>query len=206
MTRLPDLTGARRAAERDLLSFDIPSAMQTARNFRSQFIANRLGAALAAFARWSGLKALVAALRRRLHQRRTLKALSQLDDRLLRDIGVSRADIEATAAFCCQAQPEEPSVWQRIGAWIARERRRRATVRELSAMPDELLADIGIERAEIPAVADALVSGKPVETVAGGPATAPAPELPVTAQVFAFIAVRNSVQREAQSHVDRPAA
>lgn len=208
MIRLPDFSGAASAAERDLPSFDVNAAIQTARSLRSQYIADRLGAAFTAFARWSGLSALFGALRRRLQHRRTLTALTQLDDRLLRDIGVSRAEIEVTAAFCCQGQPEEtPSVWQRLGAWIARERRRRATVRELSAMSDELLADVGIERAEIPAVADALVDGQPIAPVAGEPVTATAPDLPVTAQVLAFVAVRSAVQREAnQTHADRPAA
>lgn len=207
MIRLPQLSGTATAAERDLPSFDVVSAIQTARSLRSQFIANHLGAASVAFARWSGLKALFVALRRRLQHRRTLTALTQLDDRLLRDIGVSRAEIDATAAFCCQGQAEESrSVWQRLGAWVARERRRRETVRELSAMSDALLADVGIERAEIAAVADALVAGKPVAVAAGEPAAATG-DLPVTAQVLAFVAVRNSVQREAnQNHADRPAA
>lgn len=207
MIRLPQLSGTATAAERDLPSFDVVSAIQTARSLRSQFIADHLGAASVAFARWSGLKALFVALRRRLQHRRTLSALTQLDDRLLRDIGVSRAEIDATAAFCCQGQAEESrSVWQRLGAWIARERRRRETVRELSAMSDALLADVGIERAEIAAVADALVAGKPVAPAAGEPIAATG-DLPVTAQVLAFVAVRNSVQREAnQNHADRPAA
>jgi len=207
MIRLPQLSGTATAAERDLPSFDVVSAVQTARSLRSQFIANHLGAASVAFARWSGLKALFVALRRRLQHRRTLTALTQLDDRLLRDIGVSRAEIDATAAFCCQGQAEETrSVWQRLGAWVARERRRRETVRELSAMSDALLADVGIERAEIAAVADALVAGKPVAPAAGDPVAA-AGDLPMTAQVLAFVAVRNSVQREAnQNHADRPAA
>ena len=207
MIRLPQLSGAASAAERDLPSFDILSAVQTARSLRSQFIADHLGAASAAFARWSGLAALFVALRRRLQHRRTLSALTQLDDRLLRDIGVSRAEIDATAAFCCNEQSEvSPSVWQRFGAWIARERRRRETVRELSAMSDALLADVGIERAEIAAVADALVDGKPVTPAAGEPVVATG-DLPVTAQVLAFVAVRNSAQREAnQNHADRPAA
>src|SRR5690606_2524891 len=102
---------------------------------------------------------------------------------------------------------ETPSVWQRLGAWIARERRRRATVRELSAMSDELLADVGIERAEIPAVADALVDGQPIAPVAGEPVTATAPDLPGAAQARAYVAVRSAAQREAnQTHADRPAA
>lgn len=158
---------------------------------------------LDAIGRLSGLRTLAGSLRRRLQHRRTLKALTQLDDRLLRDIGVSRADIEATAAFCCDATVEEtPSVWQRLGVWLGRERRRRRTVRELSAMTDEILTDIGIERAEIPAVAAALVSDRPAAD-ATGELPAPAPQ---SAEVFAFIEARRRVQRIANCNVSRPAA
>lgn len=207
MSRLSELSGAATAAERwDQRSFDILTAVQTARTLRSQFIADHLGPTLTACARWSGLRGLFVALRRRLQHRRTLKALTQLDDRLLRDIGVSRADIEATATFCCQNQAEEsPSVWQRLGAWIAQERRRRETVRALSAMPEELLSDIGIARAEIPAVAAALVAGEQAEPARDRP-TETAQDVPVSAQVLAFVEVRRSLQQTANQNVTRPAA
>lgn len=209
MIRLTEISGnaVGSAAERwDQRSVDVLSIVQTARTLRAEFIADHLHSALETFGRWSGLRALVVALRRRLQHRRTLKALTQLDDRLLRDIGVSRTEIEATAAFCCSGEAEASiSVWQRLGAWIAKERRRRETVRELSAMPDELLADIGIARAEIPAVATALVSGEPAETV-GVAAVEAARQVPVTAQVLAFVEVRRSLQQAANQNVNRPAA
>jgi hypothetical protein len=77
-------------------------------------------------------------------------------------------------------------------------------------MPDELLADVGIERSEIPAVAAALVSGQPV-TTASGETVEVAGDMPVaapvTAEVLAFIEVRRGAQRSAnQNHADRPAA
>jgi uncharacterized protein YjiS (DUF1127 family) len=214
MIRLTELSGtvAGSTAERwDQRSVDVLSIVQTARTLRAEFIADHLHSALEAFGRWSGLRALFVALRRRLQHRRTLKALTQLDDRLLRDIGVSRAEIDATAAFCCEDKAAAtPSVWQRLSAWLSQERRRRQTVRELSAMPDELLADVGIERAEIPAVAAALVSGQPV-TTASGETVEVAGDMPVaapvTAEVLAFIEVRRGAQRSAnQNHADRPAA
>src|SRR3546814_16248226 len=95
-------------------------------------MAGQIRLAARACGRWSGLAALPASLLRRLQHRRTLKALAQLDDRLLSDIGVNRADIEATAAFCCEDNVGEasPYVWQRLGAWLSRERRRRQTVRD----------------------------------------------------------------------------
>lgn len=165
---------------------------------------------LDAFGRWSGLRAVAVALRRRLQHRRTLTALTQLDDRLLRDIGVSRADIEATVAFCCEQESEEtPSVWQRFGAWLNRERRRRQTVRELSAMPDEILADVGIERAEIAAVAAALVSERPAVQAPGEAVRAArdvAGAIPASASVLAFVELRRSVQQAANANLRRPAA
>src|SRR3546814_6115072 len=103
MTRLTEIAGAGSTAERwDLRSLDLASIAQTAETLRAQFIAGQIRRAARAFGRWSGLAALPGSLRRRLQHRRTLKALAQLDDRLLSDIGVNRADIEATAAFCCE--------------------------------------------------------------------------------------------------------
>lgn len=209
MTRLTELSGtaAGSAAERwDQRSADILSVVQAAQTLRSEFIADHTRRALAAFGRWSGLSTLAAALRRRLQHHRTLQALTQLDDRLLNDIGVSRTDIHATAAFCCDEQPEaSPSVWHRLGAWLSRERRRRQTIRELSAIPDALLADVGIARADIPAVAAALADTAPAPA-ATGETQAPVSDLPVTAEVFAFIAVRRGLHADNTNRADRPAA
>src|SRR3546814_14029280 len=76
-------------------------------------------------------------------------------------------------------------------------------------MPDEIVADVGIERAEIPAVAAALADGRPVAAVAGEAAEVepgvPAPAQ-LSASVLAFIEVRSSAQRAANQHIDRPAA
>jgi uncharacterized protein YjiS (DUF1127 family) len=209
MIRLTELAGgpAGSTAERwDQRSVDVFSAVQTARTLRAEFIADHLQRATADFGRWSGLSALIGGLRRRIRHRRTLRALQSLDDRLLSDIGVSRFDIEATAAFCCENKtPAAESVWQKVGNWLRLERRRRQTVRELSAMPDEILADIGIARADIPAVAAALFDAPPA-TTSTGEAAAPETAIPVTAQVLAFIEVRRSLQQAANQNVDRPAA
>jgi len=213
MIRLTELSGgAGGTAERwDQRSVDVLSVVQTARTLRAEFIADHLHRGYDAFGRWSGLAALFGALRRRLQHRRTLKALGELDDRLLSDIGISRAEIEATAAFCCEEEaPVEPSVWHKLADWLDRERRRRRTVRELSAMSDELLADVGIARAEIPAIAAALFVEQRQETVTKQ-AVEVSPEFavtaPVPAQLLAFIEVRRSLQLAAnQNHADRPAA
>src|SRR3546814_20878251 len=107
-------------------SGDVASIGQTAQTLRAQFTADHTRRALAASGRWSGLNTLVAGLRRRLQHHRTLQALTQLDDRLVNDIGVSRFEIDDTAALCCDAQPEAPpSVWHRLGARMRRRRRPR---------------------------------------------------------------------------------
>lgn len=209
MIRLTELSAASAgstAARWDQRSVDVLSVVQTARTLRAEFIADHTRRGLEAFGRWSGLSAVFSALRRRLRHRRTLTALGRLDDRLLNDIGVSRAEIEATAAFCCEAQPPRgESVWQQLGAWLGREHRRRRTIRELSAMSDEMLADVGISRADIPAVAAALFDEPPAAMPASAPAESGA-DVPVTAQVLSFIQVRRSLQQSAQQNAERPAA
>ncbi|MGF1629648.1 MAG: DUF1127 domain-containing protein [Kiloniellaceae bacterium] len=208
MIRLTELSGARAgstAARWDQRSVDVLSVVQTARTLRAEFIADHTHRGLQAFGRWSGLIALFTSLRRRLRHRRTLRALGRLDDRLLNDIGISRAEIEATAAFCCEAElRRSETVWQKLGAWLSREQRRRQTIRELSAMSDEMLADVGIARADIPAIAAALFDERP----AAAPASAveQGSDIPVTAQVLSFIQVRRSLQQSAQQNADRPAA
>jgi len=209
MIRLTELSGASAGstAERwDQRSVDVLSVVQTARTLRAEFIADHTHRGLEAFGRWSGLTALFSSLRRRLRHRRTLTALGGLDDRLLSDIGISRADIEATAAFCCESQPHRgESVWQKAGTWLSREHRRRQTIRELSAMSDEMLADVGIARADIPAIAADLFVERPAAAPAGEPAERGS-EIPVTAQVLSFIEVRRSLQQAAYQNAERPAA
>jgi len=215
MTRLTEIHGGSAgnpAVRWDQRSLDVLSVVQTARVLRSQFIADHLHSGSTAFGRWTGLSALFASLGRRMKRRRTLKALGQLDNRMLSDIGVSRAEIAATAALCCAEKAEStPSVWARLGAWLRRESARRRTVNELSAMSDDMLADIGIAREEIPAVAAAVAAGEPV--VKHGEIAQPAvetpvelPVAPVSAQVLAFIQLRRDAQQAANENVNRPAA
>jgi uncharacterized protein YjiS (DUF1127 family) len=210
MIRLTELHGdhaGSAAARWDQRSVDVLSVVQTARTLRAEFIADHTHRGLEAFGRWSGLTALFSSLRRRLRHRRTLTALGRLDDRLLSDIGVSRAEIEATAAFCCETQPQRgESVWQKIGAWLSREHRRRQTIRELSAMSDEMLADVGIARADIPAIAAALFVERPAAAAPVGEPVERGSEIPVTAQVLSFIEVRRSLHQAAQQNAERPAA
>lgn len=212
MIRLSDFPGTPAGSEAvrwDQRSVDALSVIHTARTLRAEYIADHLHSAAEAFGRWTGLSAFFAAWHHRQQRRRTLKALTALDDRVLNDIGVDRAEIAATAALSCDKTPRSGnSVWHGLGAWARREVNRRSTLRQLSALSDEMLADIGLSRAEIPAVAADLVAGhtrtavgETVDISADVPVMAPVP-----AQVMAFIEVRRSLQRAANQNLDRPAA
>ena len=210
LSEIPGETAGSAAVGWDQRSVDVLSVVQTARTLRADFIADHLRRATQSFSRLSGFADLFAAVKRRHVRRRTLKALEQLDDRLLGDIGISRAEIQATAADCCgKDAAASPSVWRRLADWAGRETRRRRTLRELSAMSDELLADIGTSRGEIPAVAAALSLGQPQQAASGASVEATA-EIPVTAQVLAFVQLRRSLQQAANEpgnqNIHRPAA
>ena len=57
----------------------------------------------------AGFRALLAAFRRRQEQARIRQALERLDDHLLRDIGVTRAEVNA-GLLPPFAQPEDPAL------------------------------------------------------------------------------------------------
>jgi len=56
-------------------------------------------------------------------------------------------------ALSAAARPTQPSLWARLQARRANARAIRTTVRELEALSDRALADIGISRCDIPRVA-----------------------------------------------------
>ena len=69
-----------------------------------------------------------------------------------RVINPQRADLVADAI---QSSPTRrlAGLLARLGDWRERRRRYRATVRELAALDDDILADVGVPRGEIEAVA-----------------------------------------------------
>ena len=91
--------------------------------------------------------------------------LGGLDDRLLADIGLTRADIPAAVAGATGAASQDESLLTRFVTWIARARARGRTIRELRRLPDTILSDIGIERWEIEDVVDGMLT--PGHRVAG---------------------------------------
>ncbi len=79
--------------------------------------------------------------------------LRSLDDRMLKDIGITRADIDRVAAESAGGGDGivvalVKHVVRKLAAWSAR----RDAYRRLMALDDRMLADIGISRAEIPAL------------------------------------------------------
>ena len=217
MTRLTELRGvlagsaANGATVRwDRRTFDVHSVIETARDRRAAYVAENLAGGLKFLSTWLGLTGLVTSFRRYVHRRRTLHQLSALDDRMLSDIGLNRADIQATAALSGETPPAADStLWYGLAAWASRELRRRRTLRELSAMPDQLLADIGIERSEIPAIAAALAerSSEATSNSHGEVAVAAAPSKEaLVAEVLAFTQVRRSVRRAVNQNHSRSSA
>jgi uncharacterized protein YjiS (DUF1127 family) len=103
------------------------------------------------------LRALAAAILRPVRRRAIVDRLEGLEDRMLQDIGVERYEIAEIAESVTSRQA--PSVGVALenllavsGGSLAAWTERRAAYRELSALDDRMLRDIGITRADIPAV------------------------------------------------------
>lgn len=93
-------------------------------------------------------------LQRWLRRTAVVRELSQLDDRMLEDIGVARWQIDEIADAAVGG--ERPSLWrglaEAIVAPLVRWYRRSQALQELSRLDDRMLADIGINRGDIPAL------------------------------------------------------
>ncbi len=162
MTRLNDLHVAARSGTEvrwDPRSVDVWNAVETAHRMRSRYTAELLSKGFFALARLSGVTALCAALLRGHQRRRTMHELSGLNDRELADIGLERADISAIASEVTAPTANHCSIWHMLADGLRRAYLRRRTIRQLSAISDRTLGDIGIERADIERVATALVDG-----------------------------------------------
>ncbi len=110
------------------------------------------------------LRALTAAILRPLRRQAIADRLERLEDRLLEDIGVQRFEIDAIADSVASRQA--PSVGVALGNLVAvlvkslaAWSERRTACRELNALDDRMLSDIGITRADIPAVVAGMTAG-----------------------------------------------
>ncbi len=206
MTRLnelqnPALSGA--PVRWDPSSVDVLSAVENAHRMRDRYVAAVLSRGFKIFARLSGLTALFAALAREIQRRHTQHELSHLSERELRDVGLERSQINAIAAEATASKASHRSVWHMLANWIRREAQRRRTVSELSAMPDHMLLDIGVERADIGRVAAALADRETVDSRATKPSVKETSS-PRTAAALAVMNIRAGVT--AESNDNQPAA
>ncbi len=108
--------------------------------------------------------ALVRAVVRAVRRRRTVRMLRQLDAHLLADIGIERYEIDKVAAKAAKAVTPVVAAGpvQRflveLTAALRKGWQRQAAIRSLQSLPDNLLADIGIERGRIPESVDNLLA------------------------------------------------
>jgi uncharacterized protein YjiS (DUF1127 family) len=125
-----------------------------ARRRQAEFIGNLMRRAARAVGKASGLSALGETLGRHLAYRRTVAELHNLDDQVLRDLGLNRGEIERVALEAC-GLPTERKVGflRRNGAAFGRWLDYQATRRRLQELDERTLADIGIERGMIDSVA-----------------------------------------------------
>jgi uncharacterized protein YjiS (DUF1127 family) len=85
------------------------------------------------------------------------RELQSLDERMLRDIGVSKSEIDRVAGESVGGQEWvvvalAKYLGRKLAAWSSR----RDAYRRLTALDDRMLADIGLRRSDIPAVVKAM--------------------------------------------------
>jgi uncharacterized protein YjiS (DUF1127 family) len=85
------------------------------------------------------------------------RELQGLDERMLRDIGVTKSDIDRVAAESVGGEEwVVVALAKFLGRKLAGWSSRRDAFRRLMALDDRMLADIGLNRAQIPAVVKAM--------------------------------------------------
>jgi uncharacterized protein YjiS (DUF1127 family) len=94
--------------------------------------------------------ALVESLRRPWRRSQLAFELGRLDERMLADIGMKRHEITDVADKA--SRESVPSFGELAVQYVAAAYKRHQLRRELNSLDDRLLADIGISRADIPAV------------------------------------------------------
>jgi uncharacterized protein YjiS (DUF1127 family) len=146
-------------------SADLDSHLARAKKLRSEVTAAALAGVFRPIDR--SVRALAAGLARWREQRQTRDALMRCSDRVLADIGIEREHIPLIAKGIDPAEYRlrEPLLrrwWAaahaRVNAARTARRERRRLYRELDAYSDHELEEIGLRRADIPAIA----RGQPV--------------------------------------------
>jgi len=167
-----------------------PISAQMGRSDRLELVrrANAMRAAMVGEIIGTQVARLVDAWRRRRAYHLAVSELQGLDDHMLRDIGVQRYNIQeivyqaprmvAEARGAMLVNLIRRAIVAPIGRWLVRLR----TERELNTLDDKMLRDIGIERGQIEAIAEAAATGRPYDRRLPG-ATLGMPGLPVPANV-----------------------
>lgn len=112
--------------------------------------------------------AMIESVRRARSRRLIVDELQRLDDHLLRDIGLTRDEIKPMATRLAAVDQAERGTRPGLFTRLLRFLRRQATIRDLRALDDRMLADIGIRRDEIVPVVDYLQ--RVTDEEAGAPA------------------------------------
>lgn len=172
MTRLTELEAALKThappATQDRTP-ELQAAILDARRLQGQTLAQMIHVAYRGIAAFAGtLNAIIVTpLRTANLRRRTIEELNRLDARLLRDIGIERADIEIVAAEVAEKSNPQPAwigvlrdQWSELAERIETARMRRRTIRSLEAQSDKILEDIGIRRGQIEATVHRLIGGQ----------------------------------------------
>lgn len=111
------------------------------------------------------------------------RELARLSDRMLADIGLTRGDVAGVAALTAHETAQvERSLARETGSFlydlvlrpIVRMVRKRNAYTTLMALDDRMLADIGIDREDIPGFVKGLTGDRPQETPVETDETAPA--------------------------------
>lgn len=123
---------------------------------------------------FGALGALFERIETSLERSRVLAELQRLDDRMLADIGLERGELRAKV----EGTPvkDNPSLLRRLMQGLEHARTKRATTRQLRALPDAVLRDIGIERGQIEDVVTATLMARGGEQ-AGAVTREPRPSL-----------------------------
>jgi|TARA_R110002072_G_scaffold517_21_gene3231 uncharacterized protein YjiS (DUF1127 family) len=138
------------------VAFNKPSSSEmlaiqaNAQRLQSDAIAKLIGKFAHAVSYLTGLGAVAAFIKRSFIYYKTLGELHDLDDRILRDIGVSVGEMEFTAVKASMAEaPKVPYFLGDALAYLVQARRRQSTRRQLMALDNHILSDIGLTRGDI---------------------------------------------------------
>lgn len=181
---------------------DLDTILLEARRNRSETMARIFAQGFKGLARLTGLNSLarlvadnvVYPARKWTMHRRTIAELRHLDDHLLLDIGLSRGDLGHFTDQLIGAKMPAPAPRKGMLTVLRQAFQRRSAIRELEALDNRLLADIGLVRGDIPQVVEDMLP------VTGTPALAAVTRLAgylTTVAVVMKTTVRRRLERRA---------